>query len=516
MKRIILAMAAILVSVTIFSSSAKCENEKQAGTVNVDFFLMSQCPYASQVGNVFYMLSERLKDKMQFNLYFIAESDAKGNILTLRGPNEIDEDMRQLIIKKYFPDKFWQYFSSRNTDYASSEWKSHAFIAGIDTGELEKLVASEGKAMLLENIKKSNELKIKNSPTIYINGKKYEGLRNLPSLYIELTKNLGGQTAAAGFPACFSDANCQQPGSIGICRSPGTIQAKCEQVEVDLKIVDVQDKAYLMDQPYKSLKQFAPGIRESFVNYRSGEGKKLIKETGAKSLPIYLISSSAKKVQKLDWLLLQLLQPNQNNIKIGKEEFLLINSKKGPARLYLDRKHSKKQLDLFVMSQCPFGMDAERVIYPVAKQNKIKLNINYIANFSTNPDASAKKQYAITSLHGAAEVEEDSRQLCVKKLFEPKLMDYILARNKETDNSQWEKVAAEILGADSVEAIKKCQAEEGEALLQKNMVQAVELGINSSPTILWENQRRFESLKELKEEVSAFKDIEIKSSGSCK
>jgi hypothetical protein len=161
-------------------------------------------------------------------------------------------------------------------------------------------------------------------------------------------------------------------------------------------------------------------------------------------------------------------------------------------------------------------MDAERVIYPVAKQNKIKLNINYIANFSTNPDASAKKQYAITSLHGAAEVEEDSRQLCVKKLFEPKLMDYILARNNEKDNSQWEKVAAETLGADSVEAIKKCQAEEGEVLLQKNMVQAVELGINASPTILWENQRRFESLKELKEEVSAFKDIEIKSSGSCK
>ncbi len=174
-------------------------------------------------------------------------------------------------------------------------------------------------------------------------------------------------------------------------------------------------------------------------------------------------------------------------------------------------------MDLFVMSKCPFGIEAEQVIYPVAKKAGISLSIYYIANFSSNPNPAAnQKPYMLSSLHGETEIEEDMRQLCVKKYFPQKYFGYILARNKDINNSQWEKAAIETLGRDAEAIIRKCQNEEGKTLLEKNMLFAAELRIGASPTILWENQRRFENLKELKAGVEALKDIEIKASGSCK
>ncbi len=504
-------IAVILVFVSIFSPSAWCkEDKKSKEPVNIDLFVMSQCPYGIQAENVFFMLSQRLKDKMRFNLYFIANEDIKGDILSLHGASEVEEDMRQLVIFRFFPDKFWQYLASRNTDYANPEWKAHAYMAGIDVGQLQNLMNTKGKDLLRENIKKANGLGVNVSPMIYINGEKYEGSRSFPSLFLKLAKNLDDKKILAGFPRCFSDANCIDANSIGICRNPVTPNARCEPLEISLKIVDIKDKAYVHDQAYVALKHYLPSLKESFVDYQSEEGKRLIGKTSAQTLPIYLISSSVEKIKDLSWL-------GQNRIKQDGQEYFLINNSRDFVRLYLKREKKLKAMDLFVMSKCPFGIEAEQVIYPVAKKAGISLSIYYIANFSSNPNPAAnQKPYMLSSLHGETEIEEDMRQLCVKKYFPQKYFGYILARNKDINNSQWEKAAIETLGRDAEAVIRKCQNEEGKTLLEKNMLFAAELRIGASPTILWENQRRFENLKELKAGVEALKDIEIKASGSCK
>ena len=517
--RIIYTVALILAALNIFSLSGCSEKEnKPKGAVNIDFFVMSQCPYGTQAENVFYLLSQRLKDKMRFNLYFIANEDIKGNISSLQGPAEAEEDMRQLVIFKFFPDKFWLYLSSRNTDYSNTEWKAHAYIAGIGVGQLQNLMETKGKELLRENIKKANELGVNVSPTIYINGERYAGSRSFPSLFLKLAKNLDDKKILGGFPQCFSDTDCIDAKAIGICQNAATTNASCQALNVSLKIVDVKDKAYAHDQVYVGIKQYLPSLKESFVAHQSEEGKYLIGKTSAQTLPIYLLSSAVEKIKDLNWLFSRIIPAAEIKIEEDGQEYLLINNAKDPVRLYLKRERKLKAMDLFVMSKCPFGTEAEQVIYPVAKEAGIDLSIYYIANFSSNSNPKPnQKPYQLTSLHGESEIEEDMRQLCAKKYFPQRYFDYILARNKDINNPRWERAATETLGKDSEASIKKCQDEEGESLLEKNMISAAELRINSSPTILWENQRRFSSLEELKSAgLGEFKDIEIKSSGSCK
>jgi hypothetical protein len=461
-------------------------------TVSVDFFVMSQCPYGVQAENVFYMLGKRLKDKMRFNIYFIANEGIKGDIFSMHGPAEVEEDMRQLVIFKYFPDKFWLYLASRNTDYASPEWKAHVYMAGIDVRQLQSLVDAKGKDLLRENIRKANSLGVNVSPTVYINGEKYEGSYGFPSLFLRLAKNLDDKKILAGFPRCFSDADCIDADSIGICRNPVTTDARCEPLEVSLKIVDVKDKAYIHDQTYTAIKHYLPSLKESFIDYCSDEGKILIDKSRAQTLPIYLISSSAEKIKGLNWL-------GQNRIEQNGQGYFLIDNSRDRIRFYLKRQKKPKAMDLFVMSKCPFGIEAEEAIYPVAKKAGIDLNIHYLS-----------------SVHGQSETEENMAQLCVKKYFPQKYFGYILARNKDINSPTRKKVAIEILGKNGEAIIRKCQDKEGKAMLEKNIVFGAELRINASPTILWENQRRFENLKELKAEVEQFKDIKIKIGGSCK
>jgi hypothetical protein len=230
-----------------------------------------------------------------------------------------------------------------------------------------------------------------------------------------------------------------------------------------------------------------------------------------------MLSSSVKKIKELDWFLSQVIPAGQNPIQEDREEYFLINNTKDPVRFYLKRERKPGHMDLFVMSKCPFGIEAEEAIYPVAKKAGIDLSIHYIVNFFPNPSpALNQKSYQLTSLHGVTELQEDMRQLCAKKYFSQKYFTYILIRNRDINNPQWQKVAKETLGKDAEMVIGKCQSEEGQTLLEKNATLTAELRINSSPTILWENQRRIENLKELKAGLKLFKDIQIKIHGSCK
>ncbi len=84
------------------------------------------------------------------------------------------------------------------------------------------------------------------------------------------------------------------------------------------------------------------------------------------------------------------------------------------------------KVELFVMSQCPYGVQAENSIIPVVKKfgKNIDFNLNYIAN--DNGDGSFE------SLHGDAEVKGDIIQLCAKKYDSKKYLDMILCQNKES------------------------------------------------------------------------------------
>ncbi len=139
------------------------------------------------------------------------------------------------------------------------------------------------------------------------------------------------------------------------------------------------------------------------------------------------------------------------------------------------QKSDVPKVQLFVMSQCPYGVQAENAIKPVldALKGKISFELKFIAN--QNDDGT------FSSLHGQPEVDENLRQVCAMNVY-PHYMDYVICRNANIKGSDWQACATK--SNMSVSLIKACaEGKEGEGLLAKNIKLANELGVGGSPTI---------------------------------
>ena len=147
----------------------------------------------------------------------------------------------------------------------------------------------------------------------------------------------------------------------------------------------------------------------------------------------------------------------------------------------------KPTLELFVMSYCPFGVQAEEKIIPIVKEfgDKIDFKLQFIAQEKGAP--SAQDITPFTSLHGYPEVAENIRQLLIAQEYPEKYLDYILCRGKKLDKS-WEN-CAEKLGIDVAKIQRLFDTPEAEQLFRENIKRAAELGIGASPTILVDNHQ---------------------------
>lgn len=518
--RSFLLLACLFLFLFFFKTTPLLGKPKPA---QVDLYVMGLCPFSAQLENTLALILQGKKTPIQINFYYIANETANGDINSFRGEIEVEEDMRQLVIQKYYPSQFWKYLQSRNTD-SRTAWKIHAYWAGLSPAEIEKKVSEEGKALLRENIKKPNQLGIKNSPTLYINGQIYQGNRSLPALTLALSKNEKGEKifTSLSLPDCFSDGDCasglaaRQAGSSATtssrCVDRGTPKAKCEPLTIPLTVIIPKNDFPLDSRPMDILTREVPNLKPVVqrIVWDSPQAKEWLEKIPAQTLPLYVWGENFSLLDAVPALetyrmVQSLNEPSGKKIYWLSPEFVEPN-------FYLNRPHQPNQLDLFVMSQCPFGISAENQILPVARQNGIAVNIHYIiTEQASNP--SDPQSLTLSSLHGPAELEEDFRQVCVQKYFPDRFADYLLERAKNFQSSLWDQTATKVLGPESIQKIQECVASEGKTLLLQNSQLTKELSIHASPTVLWENQYRFNNLKELKQSIPAFSGIEIKEGG---
>ncbi len=158
------------------------------------------------------------------------------------------------------------------------------------------------------------------------------------------------------------------------------------------------------------------------------------------------------------------------------------------------REEKKGQLDVFIMSYCPFWEIAMKQI-PLLQEvldSKFELVIHYIAKKIGDGYGAEDFQ----SLHGVSESEEDIRQLCIQKYYgTQKLVDYMQVRYKNADNygkiTDDYSVALEGIDAD-VDEIDICVTGwEWGKLLAEDIKIAQDLGIGASPTWMANNRYRF-------------------------
>jgi hypothetical protein len=90
-------------------------------------------------------------------------------------------------------------------------------------------------------------------------------------------------------------------------------------------------------------------------------------------------------------------------------------------------KTDRPSVDLYVMSFCPYGTQAEAAMKPVVDLlgKKADIHLRYITTVTGNNVTS------VQSLHGAVEVEEDLRQICIQKDSPANIWSYLTRFNAE-------------------------------------------------------------------------------------
>jgi len=159
-------------------------------------------------------------------------------------------------------------------------------------------------------------------------------------------------------------------------------------------------------------------------------------------------------------------------------------------------KVAKPDAQVFVMSFCPYGVQAEQGLSPVARILGANMTIEphfiiYDSGFCSTYGMSLEQccfaNTTLCSLHGVKEADEDARQLCILRDYNKTAwwdyVDYVNANcTLGTIETCWMQAAnATKLNAT---AIASCAAADGAKLLESEKTLGDSLGISSSPTIL--------------------------------
>lgn len=182
--------------------------DKAPAPKTLELWVMAHCPFGVMAEKAIAENKKKgtLPADVKLHVRFIAtnvkNADGKKAFNSMHGSAEWEEDVRQLLIQKNFPDKFWKYLEIRNKDYQSSLWESAAQEAGVSPEFIRKHF-EEGKDLLAEDARASDAAGVSASPTFLWEGNVtvsgMPGLKKVPGFEkLEIPDPRGGGAAAQG------------------------------------------------------------------------------------------------------------------------------------------------------------------------------------------------------------------------------------------------------------------------------------------------------------------------------
>lgn len=389
--------------------STKTTNTDYKGKkVKLDFYVMSQCPYGTQVEDAVKPVLDKLGDAVDFSINFIATDLGDGTFQSLHGNSEVLGNIVQLCAIKYEPKKYMDLIvcMNKNANAIPNNWESCAKENGLNVDKIKSCYESdEGKKLHSESIKKSEAVNARGSPTMYINDKLYSGGRDTTSFFRALCTELENHPGCAEIP---------------------------KPKEVNLVILN--DKECIECQQFNSLgdqlKSLFPGLKIKTLDYNDKDGKILYENLKLKNLPAFLFDKSVEEGEGYNNVRAYLEQVGDYyNLRIGatydpmseicddnkdnRDNDAKIDCEDEECKSYWKcmEKKDKPEVQLFVMSHCPFGTQMEKGILPVVELlgNKIEFNVRFV-------------YYA---MHGEVEVKEQLKQYCIQKEQNDKFIPYL-------------------------------------------------------------------------------------------
>jgi len=152
------------------------------------------------------------------------------------------------------------------------------------------------------------------------------------------------------------------------------------------------------------------------------------------------------------------------------------------------------KLEMYVMSQCPYGTQVMDAIKPVKEQfgKYLDLDIEYIS-YSPQYYAGREAQMCLgdfCGMHGVNEVKGNIVELCAAKYNPDSYLNMIYCMNQNASSipNNWEICAQQ--NNLNVDKIKSCyNSDEGVQLLQESSLKANERNATGSPTIYLNNKQ---------------------------
>lgn len=449
----------------------------------LEFFVMSKCPYGIQVEKGVAPTLAKLGGNVEFHLAFIG--DKKGDELTsMHGPTEVAGDIAQLCARDVSPENYMQMITCQNDDpqHVDTNWESCGKKANIDTGAIKACIDGKGRQLLAASFDESRQRGATGSPTMFLNGKPYEGGRKPNDFLRAICNSYSGKKPAA----------CDNIPVPPVVNAVMLSDARCEKCKVD----GLEGR----------LKQIFEGLVAKKLDYGTSEGKALYDELRKADesfrLPALLFDNTIDADKDGKQQVSRFLKP------LGRYQTVALGGTFDPRAEICDNKidddhngvtdcneasckeamscrpEMKKSLDLFVMSHCPYGTKALLAAKEFADAfgKDAEVSVHFIGD---------EKGGQLQSMHGPDEVTDDLREVCAIAHYgkNQKFLEFLACRSKDL-KADWKACT----GSNGIDAtvIQTCvDGDEGKKLLAASFQVAAKLAIQSSPTFLVNNRQTF-------------------------
>lgn len=479
----VIGLAVIIIAVVLGLIIRNPSEKTATATVVMDMYVMSQCPYGTQVVDAVAPIAKELGKEFQLNIEFIASDNGDGTFNSLHGQVEVLGNIVQLCAAKYEPEKYLDMITcqNENANAIPGNWVTCAKKYSLDEESIKTCYeGEEGKKLLSESIKKSEEVKATGSPTIYLNDESYRGGRTTSDFYRAICNAYGEEKPEP----CN---NLPEPTKVSMIVLNDNRCAEC-------------DTTGLVAQ----LKSLFPGLEITTLDYNDAEGQAIYKESDLQYLPAVLFDETVTKDESYSVVKNYLVPAGEYiSLRIGAQfdptaeicDNGIDDTGNGLVDCYDDtcketlscREEKSQQLQVFIMSDCPYGRKAIEALKPVIDnfEGQIEYEVHYIANEVGD---------GFQSLHGQYEVDENIIQLCVKEYSPNEWFDYLYCRStKGVSGKDWKDCATET-NVD-ITTVQTCfDGEEGKTLLRNDIKLAQDLGVGASPTWLVNNRYTFSGI----------------------
>ena len=190
----------------------------------IDFFVMSYCPYGNVAEEMVEEVYNKLGDSAEFVPRYVIYSDFKGpeyclsekqEYCSLHGRVELNQNVRELCVNKYFGIDDWFEFArlmNSECDYqnADSCWEAVAQGMGLDTEKISDCEQNEAEELLAPQKELNDLLAVRGSPTLFIEGQQYNGARDANSVLDSMCSYFNGD-APSGCDAVIETTNQNVP-----------------------------------------------------------------------------------------------------------------------------------------------------------------------------------------------------------------------------------------------------------------------------------------------------------------